>query len=344
MDVNLSSLPDVLILNIFSYLSVKELCKISRVCHSWRRIACDKTLWKNIDMTQLVGLDLRKVWKFYRTRLSDVLRSLKMVGYYNAKSGSERQKKQLLSDALLEEISSACPNIQELQLHRFFLDRMSSSTLPKSLTHLKLRECGWPLGWLNDADLPNLQILDLGKTTRIDDSEIGSILKFTSLEELNLEELYRVTDTGVKLLAENFTCLKVLKLTSAKVADLGVHFICRNMVSLRGLDLSYTFISDSAVEDIGLNLSNLKSLGLAGTKVTDNGIKCLCFSKNAKNLEQLDISATSITDNALTYIGDKLVNLRDLNLAITNVSSEAIDRMSSQLEKLSHVNRGRGYS
>lgn len=56
-----------------------------RVCRSWRRIAYDKTLWRYIDITRFVSLDLRKVWKFYRSRLSDVLRSLKMVGYYNAK-------------------------------------------------------------------------------------------------------------------------------------------------------------------------------------------------------------------------------------------------------------------
>ncbi|XP_053394943.1 F-box/LRR-repeat protein 12-like isoform X2 [Mercenaria mercenaria] len=336
--MEISSLPDVLVLKIFSYLSVKE------VCRCWRRIAYDKTLWKDIDMTRFVSLDLRKVWKFYRSRLSDVLKSLKMVGYYNAKSGSERQKKQLLSDALLEEISTACPNIEELQLHRFYLEKMSSSRLPRSLTHLKLRECGWPLGWLNDADLPNLRILDLGKTTRIGDSEISSIVKFTNLEELNLEELYRISDLGVKELAENCTLLKVLKLTSAKVADLGVHFICRNMVSLRGLDLSYTLISDSAVDDIITSLPNLKSFGVAGTAVTDTGVKSLCYSKNGRNLVQLDISATKITDDALTYIADKLINLEDLNLAITKVSREAINNMSTQLGKLSHVNLGRGVS
>lgn len=339
--MDFSSFPDILILKIFSYLSVKELCKVSRVCWTWRRIAYDKTLWRDIDITKFVSLDLRKVWKFYRSRLSDVLRSLKMVGYYNPKFGSERQKKQLLSDALLEEISTSCPNIEELQLHRFYLDRMSSNRLPRTLIHLKLRECGWPLGWLNDADIAGLQILDLGKTTRIDDSEIDSILKFTNLEELNLEELYRITDSGVKKLAENFTSLKILKLTSARVTDLGVHHICRYMLSLRGLDLSYTQITDSALDNIGKSLLELKSFNCAGTTITDNGIKCLCNGKVARNLTQLDISATKITDEALGIIAEKLVNLEDLNLAITKVSQEAISNLPTQLEKLSHVNLGR---
>lgn len=259
--------------------------------------------------------------------------------YFSA--GSERQKKQLLSDALLEEISTACPNIEELQLHRFFLEKMLSSRLPRSLTHLKLRECGWPLGWLDGADLPSLQSLDLGKTTRIDDSEISSILKFTHLEELNLEELYRITDSGVQQLAENFTTLKVLNLTSAKLTDLGIHHICRHMVKLRGLDLSYTQITDSALDNIGKSLVELKSFSCAGTKITDNGIKYLCCGKKPSNLIQLDISATRISDEAMIPIAEKLVNLEGLNLAITKVSKEAIDNMSAQLEKLTHINLGR---
>ncbi|KAL4235993.1 hypothetical protein ACF0H5_004381 [Mactra antiquata] len=335
-------LPDVIVLNIFSYMSVKDLCKISRVCKSWRRIACDKTLWKHIDMTTCAYLDLRKVWKFYRTRLSDVLRSLKMVGYYSSKCGNEKQKKQLLSDALLEEISSSCPFIEELHLYRFFLEKMSVKKLPATLTHLKLRECAWPLGWLRDAELQDLYSLDLGKTCRIGDMEMGDVTKFSNLEELNLEELYRIGDNGVKILAENLPNLKVLKLTQTKVSDLGVHHICRHMVSLTSLDLGYTQIKDSAIDTLSQSLFKLNILGTAGTHVTDLGVRTLCFSKIAENIKQLDISATNITDSALNDISDKMINLEYLDVAICKLSRENVDDMYNHLPKLINVNMGRG--
>lgn len=295
-------------------------------------------------MTSAGSLDLHKVWKFYRSRLSEALRSLKIGGYYVKTCGNEKQKKQVLSDSLLEAIRTSCPNIQELSLSRFYLEKISAEKLPESLVCLKLRECAWPLGWLKKATLPHLRHLDLGRTTRIDDSELSDIVKFTSIEELNLEELYRITDTGVKILCENMGQLKQLNLTSATLTDLGVHHICRYLTSLEGLDIGYSKISNSGLCNIGQSLPMLTFLSCAGTNVTDDGLKSFCYSKNAVKLVKLDISATKVTDQALSYIADKLTNLEYLNLAITKFSQGAVDDLKSALPKLEHVNLGRGYS
>lgn len=236
----------------------------------------------------------------------------------------------MLSDALLEEISTACPNIETLQLRNFYLEKMSSNRLPQSVTHLQLRKCHWPLGWLKGAELPKLRCLDLERTSRIAESEMGDIAKFVHLEELNLEELYRLGDAGIKQLAENYIGLKVLNIRATKITDLGVHHICRHMVGLTDLDLGCTGISDSSLDNIGKSLPQLKSLGFAGTKTTDYGIKCLCYSKISSNLLHLDIASTNITDEALTYITEKMINLESIDVAGTKVSENAVEKLSMQ--------------
>ncbi|XP_018418974.1 PREDICTED: S-phase kinase-associated protein 2 [Nanorana parkeri] len=49
--ISWDSLPDELILGIFSYLHLTDLLKASRVCKRWRRLSCDESLWHSLDLT-----------------------------------------------------------------------------------------------------------------------------------------------------------------------------------------------------------------------------------------------------------------------------------------------------
>src|SRR5437868_2172551 len=37
--------PEEILLHLFSFLSIADLCRSSRVCHEWHRIAQDPALW-----------------------------------------------------------------------------------------------------------------------------------------------------------------------------------------------------------------------------------------------------------------------------------------------------------
>ncbi|XP_066458525.1 S-phase kinase-associated protein 2 isoform X1 [Eleutherodactylus coqui] len=45
------SLPDELLLGIFSYLHLTDLLRASRACKRWNRLACDESLWHGVDFT-----------------------------------------------------------------------------------------------------------------------------------------------------------------------------------------------------------------------------------------------------------------------------------------------------
>ncbi|XP_072272698.1 S-phase kinase-associated protein 2 isoform X1 [Pyxicephalus adspersus] len=49
--ISWDSLPDELLLGIFSYLHLTDLLKVSRVCKRWRRLSCDESLWHSLDLT-----------------------------------------------------------------------------------------------------------------------------------------------------------------------------------------------------------------------------------------------------------------------------------------------------
>ncbi|XP_066472953.1 S-phase kinase-associated protein 2 [Tiliqua scincoides] len=48
--VSWDTLPDELLLGIFSYLSLTELLKVSQVCRRWHRLSIDESLWQTLDL------------------------------------------------------------------------------------------------------------------------------------------------------------------------------------------------------------------------------------------------------------------------------------------------------
>ena len=48
--VNISSLPDKILLNIFGFLKLKELCKMPLVCKKWRQLAYEGKLWSRVSL------------------------------------------------------------------------------------------------------------------------------------------------------------------------------------------------------------------------------------------------------------------------------------------------------
>ncbi|XP_040276904.1 S-phase kinase-associated protein 2 [Bufo bufo] len=49
--ISWDSLPDELLLGIFSYLHLTDLLRASGVCKRWNRLSCDESLWHSVDLT-----------------------------------------------------------------------------------------------------------------------------------------------------------------------------------------------------------------------------------------------------------------------------------------------------
>jgi len=46
----ISHLPDKILLEVFSYLRLSDVCRLARVCKAWRLLACDGRLWTRVSL------------------------------------------------------------------------------------------------------------------------------------------------------------------------------------------------------------------------------------------------------------------------------------------------------
>ncbi|KAH3811888.1 hypothetical protein DPMN_140305 [Dreissena polymorpha] len=97
-------LPNEIIVNIFSYLNAQELCKnASPVCHKWRALAKDHSLWRVLDFSDYDTLSFLDVLPVIRR--APLLRKLSLQG-----------NEMVISPVEMGMICQLCPRIQDLDL------------------------------------------------------------------------------------------------------------------------------------------------------------------------------------------------------------------------------------
>ncbi|XP_033725010.1 F-box/LRR-repeat protein 12-like [Pecten maximus] len=276
LDVNIRHLPENILLEILSYLSVKDLCRAGSVCRAWRRVVRDNTLWRHVDLLPY-RLNLQKMWKVIRAHFSECLLTMKVCGF--AESGGPKQKKPSLSDAMLRDLGERCPNIRDLHLHKCNTDNISASNLPSSLTRLVIHGCSWQPRWLKGKEkiLQNVVDLDLSCCCRVDSFDMQDIGKWKGLKTLKLNGLYRLNEKGIMHIATNLPLLERLELSYTQCTELAVHHISRHLKNLRHLNMANcSLLNDSAVVTLSSGLHKLEYLDLkSNSRLTISGLSSL---------------------------------------------------------------------
>lgn len=281
---NIEQLPDNIILEILSYLSVKDLCISGRVSRRWRRIARDNSLWRHVDLLPY-RLVPQRIWKVIRTHLSECLLTLKIKGFVD--TGLPNQKKHSLTNAMLQDIKERCPNIRELHLHGCNTEILDVSLLPVSIKSLTIASSSWQPRWLKQADLSNLVYLNLNESVRVDNFDLDDIIKCSNLKKLVLEKCYRISDPGFQKIATNLTNLEELDLSGTQCSDLALHHFSRHLVNLRTLVLKRcNNITNSGLFTLVTGLKKLECLDVTKCKqVSKTGItQCKDNSKSLKEI------------------------------------------------------------
>lgn len=103
----IDKLPDKVLLNIFSYLSHREICRMARVCRRWRQIAYDTRLWKNVSLRpEVSGLhvgSLESLLNLIQIRFGASLRYIELPI-------------ELITHTVLHELAAKCPNLTHMLL------------------------------------------------------------------------------------------------------------------------------------------------------------------------------------------------------------------------------------
>uniref|UniRef100_A0A5B7BC03 Putative F-box/LRR-repeat protein 4 n=1 Tax=Davidia involucrata TaxID=16924 RepID=A0A5B7BC03_DAVIN len=161
--------------------------------------------------------------------------------------------------------------------------------------------------------------------------------RFTRLHELDLSQSVSrsfypgVTDSDLSVIADGFTCLRVLNLQNCKgITDAGMVAIGCGLSSLQSLDVSYCRkLTDKGLSAVAAGCCGLRSLHLAGCRfVTDAVLQAL--SKNCHNLEELGLQGcTNITDSGLTVLVDGCQWVKHLDInKCSNIGDIGISSVS----------------
>lgn len=286
-------LPANIMLQVFKFLDIKTLCASSTVCRMWYHLVCDRSLWRFVDLRSW-PLSLRTLWKIVRNRLSDSVMELLIKGFIGTTKKNEN-----ISPSLLEEIKTKCPSLETLGLCYCDVRNVPAQCLPRNLKCLHLDHSIVPLGWFEGLQcekfFPNLRELNLTYCTRVENSDLLSITKLKTLENLNLSFCYRVGDEGIQYIARNLGNLTTLDVSNCpKITDLGVHHIGRHLTGLKKLNLLSNWrITDAGILSLTHSLAELEYLNLSSCKeVTNVGLSEIM--DKCKKLKVLVITGCSI--------------------------------------------------
>ncbi|CAD5111471.1 DgyrCDS782 [Dimorphilus gyrociliatus] len=184
------NLPHEVLLSIFQYLEVEDLCRLSRVCKLWKKVSNDRSLWKVVTLKKELKVGpLKKL--LYHHAATDALQRLEIKGPLKLRI---YPKGSAITDKCIELLNERCPNLTTLVLESYNLEQISH--LPKNLKHLALVKCSTPLdGFAGHLvhKFSELKSLDLTNSTKVGSKDLTSLSSYTSITQLSLDGCYRIS-------------------------------------------------------------------------------------------------------------------------------------------------------
>ncbi|BFZ17161.1 hypothetical protein BsWGS_20200 [Bradybaena similaris] len=275
-EATINKLPDNILLEILSYLSMKDRCRSRRVCPKWKRILSDDSLWRHVD---LLGspIDLQILWRLVRTHFSPCMTTLKIRGYDHI--GGSNKGNESLSDYVLKKIAARCPNLQVVHLLDCDTNNISFESLPSSIVGLEMVHCLWKPRWMMNKQkrVPKLEHLSLERSVLVQASDIEDICVWRSLKYLSISTFLYEGNSCVIKIANNLFELEYLNICGTDIDDDAVYHIAQHLKKLKHLCLTECFsVTDNGVVQIAMGLPLLNKLDISHCcHVTMRGLETL---------------------------------------------------------------------
>ncbi|XP_072255758.1 F-box/LRR-repeat protein 12 [Pyxicephalus adspersus] len=299
----LSWLPDSVLLEVLSFLSVRDLIRSCRVCKRWKRLVLDKSLWRHVDLTPY-KLNSKILWNLVRRWLGTGLHTLKIKGLLLS-----IKKQEFLTPAVLQVLDKRYPSLENLHLEETNLRSLSYDCLPSTLKMLELSQCEIPKSWITSPNksktLPKLETFILNNVSSFTNHHLEAICSQSALKTLHLCGTYRVTDIGIQKAVSHLKGLAHLKLNGCDITDITLHLI-------------------------GCHLKHLRTLALTNfCSLTDDGLSCL---SGVRTLEKLWLEyCFCLSSNCIITVCINLPALNYLNLNGIFFEGQGIDEIRKSL-------------
>ncbi|XP_044590378.1 F-box/LRR-repeat protein 2 isoform X2 [Cotesia glomerata] len=303
----IEKLPDKVILNIFAYLSHREICRLARVCKRWRQIAYDTRLWKHVSLRpEISGLhvnSLEMLLQLISVRFGPSLRYIELPI-------------ELITHTVLHELANKCPNLTAMlldfstamQLHDF----SEMQAFPTKLKYMCicLSEVIFMEGFMRKIYnfINGLEILHL----------IGTYEKIEEEEE----EIYEVIN--VHKLKSATPNLRVINLYGINfVDDSHIDAFSSNCIQLECLAVNFcSKVTGSTMKTLFQRSRRLKCLLMQGTNLQSEYVMQVEWEKSS--IQELDITATDLSTECLIDMLTRIPGLRFLSAGQLNGLNDSV--------------------
>lgn len=328
-----SRLPDELLMfNAFSFLDIKNLFLVSRVCKRWRFLATDKVLWHSIDLSTVASQINDDV--LMRSISSRIFSSLMSFRLCNVEDVS--------SDALVHVSSQLGPQVTEVHLCNVpSLDDDVLTTIAARCSSLRavslLGGCS-----LTDASVTKLvsscrklELLSLRNCSKLTLASLRDLP--SSLRVLNLSGCKRLSSSDVVTIVSKLPNLRKLSLHAIAVDDDAVSSIVKSCPRLRSVQMSspnpymvtssWSRVTDKAMRALSDSRS-LTTLDLTGAHhISDSGVaSLLAASAPVASSSSLSLSALSLTPSSSSSPSSVTASSR--SLVVHTSSARSFKRLS----------------
>uniref|UniRef100_A0A3Q2C7X8 F-box and leucine rich repeat protein 12 n=1 Tax=Cyprinodon variegatus TaxID=28743 RepID=A0A3Q2C7X8_CYPVA len=298
---NLDYFPENILIDVLSYLSVRELVRAGRVCKRWKRLIKDQRLWRTVDLTGWKGVTSRILWVLLRQYFGCGLRCLRLRGLLLSARGGT-----FLSESWLKALSTKCPRLSKLcLLHADLRSLPGCQVLPRTLRVLELRGCELPRSFFNQT-LPKgkglasplgigVERLVLNNVPSFTDQHLQNLASWERLSRLELRDTFRVTANGLRSCAAKEGLSGPEGLSRLKYLEIGI-------TARQGYQLQMASLG------LGAGWLGLEELSLGGKEVATG---LLCASR-LKDLKCLHLWACTLSELQIVRSCRMLRGLRQL--------------------------------
>ncbi|XP_026472691.1 F-box/LRR-repeat protein 2 isoform X2 [Ctenocephalides felis] len=303
----IEKLPDKVLLNIFSYLTHREICRVARVCKRWRTVAYDTRLWTHVSLRpEVSGLhvgSLESLLALISVRFGPSLRYIELPI-------------ELITHTVLHELAAKCPNLTHMlldfstamQLHDF----SEMQAFPTKLRYMCicLSEVIFMEGFMRKIYnfINGLEILHL----------IGTYEKVEEEEE----EIYEVIN--VHKLKGATPNLRVINLYGINfVDDSHIDAFSSNCIQLECLAVNFcNKVRGSTLKTLMQRSKRLRCLLMNGTDLMSEYVMQVEWDKCA--LQELDVTATDLSTECLIDLLVRIPSLRFLSAGQLNGFNDSV--------------------
>ena len=344
---SLETLPNEIILNIFTHLTIKDLRSCAQVSKNFHAIRYDKTLWRKILFTSTSQLNFYGPLLDYKTYT--MLHTMPNSFLVEALSRGARY----LGFSNVSFISTSQPNfpptnqVEYLALSGSFLDENYFKELILSCHNLiKLSVANPCTAWKSDdlkkgilQNCNTLKVLDLSENHKLNSQDIKLILsKCLNLTEANFSyNLWHELEPNLSVIFESFEPnIEKLGLSGAALSINAITILLTQCNKLTDLDIAWAhLIEEPETSNIEFpTKTQLKSLHMRGFDLDFTYLKTLIQSCE-NSLQVLDIShCKNTTPLAIELIVTKCLYLTAVDFCGLNHAAFICKNLTPNIEKV----------